>query len=334
MRRPSDCRSSRQSAAEEVSDRHPNRTGGLARELGGSADRAAHAGRPVLRHAHGCRGPSSWRDRSRSPHRAERPGGRHLARAPTTARIALITLGQVCRFAVRRGWLADNPVGKLEPGEKPRWKPKPVAILEGDDLARLLDHAGTYRPLFEFVAYTGLRMGEALGLTWADVDFDAGLIHVHRQLTRQGLHAALKTEAARREVILAAGLVKLLRERWLASAHKDTADYVFGNTLGRGLDYRDVGKRFRATVKAAGLDDGRGRVSMHSLRHTFASLLIANGLNIAFVSRQLGHANPKFTLATYAHLFDQADHAQAARDALDTSHAIMSNAGGSTALRR
>ena len=62
---------------------------------------------------------------------------------------------------------------------------------------------------------------------------------------------------------------------------------------------------------------------MHSLRHTFASLLIANGLNVVFVSRQLGHANPTVTLSTYAHLFQQADHAATAREALETSYGQM-----------
>jgi hypothetical protein len=72
----------------------------------------------------------------------------------------------------------------LEPGEKPRWTPGRVAILEGDDLAKVLDHAGPHRPLFETLAYTGLRIGEALGSVWADVDFDDGILHVHRQLSR------------------------------------------------------------------------------------------------------------------------------------------------------
>ena len=57
------------------------------------------------------------------------------ALAPTTAVIALATLSLVCRYAVRRGWIADNPVSTLEPGEKPRWNPQHVGILEGDDLA-------------------------------------------------------------------------------------------------------------------------------------------------------------------------------------------------------
>jgi integrase len=60
---------------------------------------------------------------------------------------------------------------------------------------------------------------------------------------------------------------------------------------------------------------------LHSLRHGFASLLIAKGLNVVFVSRQLGHANPTVTLSTYAHLFERADHAEAAREALEASYA-------------
>ena len=65
------------------------------------------------------------------------------------------------------------------------------------------------------------------------------------------------------------------------------------------------------------------RLSLHSLRHGFASLLIAKGLNVVFVSRQLGHANPNVTLSTYAHLFERADHAAAAREALEASYEAM-----------
>ena len=64
------------------------------------------------------------------------------------------------------------------------------------------------------------------------------------------------------------------------------------------------------------------------LRHGYASLLISNGLNVVFVSRQLGHANANITLEVYAHLFAQADHAHTARVALDASYAATIDAGG------
>ncbi len=245
------------------------------------------------------------------------------AYAPTTALLALIALNQVFRFAARRGWVADNPVAKLEPAEKPRWRPMPVAILEPADLARVLAHTdSSFRPLFEFLAYTGLRIGEARGLCWSDVDFEAGLVRVHRQLDRAGIHRPLKTAAARREAILAPSVVGLLRERWLASPYKAADDLVFCNQHGRGWSTTHCQERFHVAVKRAGLK-GQGRHSPHSLRHTYASLLIANGLDVVFVARQLGHANPAVTLSVYAHAFGRANHAEAAMEALEASYALM-----------
>lgn len=143
--------------------------------------------------------------------------GNEVALARTTASIALVTLNSILRFAVRRGWLAVNTVGLLEPAERPRWRPGRVAVLEGDDLARVLDHARRYRPLFEVMAFSGLRIGEALGLVWGDVDHEGGILRVHRQLTRYRELGPLKTEAGRREVELAPAVLKLFRDLWLES---------------------------------------------------------------------------------------------------------------------
>jgi integrase len=70
-------------------------------------------------------------------------------------------------------------------------------------------------------------------------------------------------------------------------------------------------------------------LSLHSLRHGFASLLIASGLDVVFVSRQLGHANPNVTLSVYAHEFARREHGEAAREALQASYQGLA-AGGST----
>jgi integrase len=79
-------------------------------------------------------------------------------------------------------------------------------------------------------------------------------------------------------------------------------------------------------VKRAGITTSGERLSLHSLRHGFASLLIGNGLNVVYVSRQLGHANANITIEVDAHLFQRADHAAAARAALEASHAAVSQA--------
>jgi integrase len=80
-------------------------------------------------------------------------------------------------------------------------------------------------------------------------------------------------------------------------------------------------------MKPAGISAPGEKLTLHSLRHGFASLLISQGLNVVFVSRQLGHANPNITLGTYAHLYARADHAASARAALDASYAALAETG-------
>jgi len=122
-------------------------------------------------------------------------------------------------------------------------------------------------------------------------------------------------------VVLVPSLAKALRERWLASAYKRPTDFVLPNAIGKGPDYRNVGTGFRKAVNAAAL--APGKLTLRSLRHGYASLLIANGLNVVFVSRQLGHANPSITLEVYAHLYARADHAASASAALEASYATV-----------
>jgi hypothetical protein len=142
---------------------------------------------------------------------------------------------------------------------------------------------------------------------------------------RQGYaRARLKTDAANREVLLAPAIVRLLREQWVASPFKSADDFVFTTRKGGGRDYRHVGDAFRLAVKRAGLR-GQGRLSLHSLRHGYASLLIGRRLDVVFVSRQLGHAN--VTLSVYAHLFAQREHGEVARQALEASYTAMREAG-------
>lgn len=73
----------------------------------------------------------------------------------------------------------------------------------------------------------------------------------------------MKTEAGKRDVILAPAIARLLREHWLASSFKAPEAFVFGNTVGRGMDYRKVGADFRDIVKKAGIT-APGRLSLHS----------------------------------------------------------------------
>lgn len=243
---------------------------------------------------------------------------------PWTIRAVLTPLSRILGHAARRGTIASNPVKRLERGERPASSRSEIRVLDRKEITRLLEHAAPalYRPLLSTAIFSGLRVGELLGLTWSDVDFDHGQIRVRKQLDRvTAERVEPKTPHAVRDVMLIPALGRTLREHRLASPFSGAGDFVFASSAGTGLDRYNVAKRGLApAVKAAELNHaGRAKVTMHQLRHCFASLLIAQGLNVVFVSRQLGHASPSITLSVYAHLFDQAEHAAKASAQLEAA---------------
>src|SRR5262249_39010449 len=163
----------------------------------------------------------------------------------------------------------------------------------------------------------GLRLMELLGLRWCDVDREHGELHVRHQLGRTGALQKLKTNAGKRDVVLMPELAALLRRHEPASGHSKPEGFVFCSSLGRPPHPRNVQRRgMDKAVEKAKLEKGKRAPTMHDLRHSFASLLIAQGLDVVFVSRQLGHANPATTLRVYASEFDRVRSAEAARSAL------------------
>jgi integrase len=239
-----------------------------------------------------------------------------------TIRGILTPLGRVLGYATRRGLIPDNPMRRLERGERPSTVRREFRILRPDEIDALLCSATpSYRPILATAIFTGLRQGELLGLTWADIDFENAVVHVRRQLDRTGERTSPKTAKAVRDVILIPSLAKLLREHKLASAHSQPGDPVFATLTGQPMHFRNVTRRgLAAAVCKGGLDRlGEPRLRFHDLRHCFASLLIAQGLNVVFISRQLGHAAPSFTLDVYGGLFDRAEHARRATAGLEAA---------------
>jgi integrase len=132
---------------------------------------------------------------------------RAAGRSAKTTANALGTLQSVLRFARRRGWILIDPVELLEPEERPR-PPRHARgrVLGRAEIERLLDACPSRgRILVETALFSGLRISELLGLTWADIDFAAGLIRVRAQLSRPhrgepARRVAPKTPASVREV--------------------------------------------------------------------------------------------------------------------------------------
>jgi integrase len=150
-----------------------------------------------------------------------------------TVNSVLTALSPMMRRAERRGLIAANPVRGLERGERATVENGEKRILDEAELGKLLAGKSSYRVLIALLAFSGLRLGEALGLVWDDVDFEQGFIHVRGQLSRKRERVVEKTAGSRREVVLVPQLAKILREHRMASRFKASTDFVFPAPDGR-----------------------------------------------------------------------------------------------------
>jgi integrase len=238
--------------------------------------------------------------------------------APKTIAGALVPLGRILNHALRRGYINDNPLRRLERHERPRVHRQEQRVLDHNQIALLLEHTlPTYKPLLATALYTGMRLSELTGLTWAEIDFAEQVIRVRYQLSRAtrdqpAQRVRLKTPAATRDIPLLPQLAALLKRHKLASRYSSDSDYVFASATGTPLAWRNIERRgLRHAADKAGLNPPeKPRLRLHDLRHTYASHLITElRLDPAHVSKLLGHTRPSITLDTYTHLFNHAHHA-------------------------
>lgn len=236
--------------------------------------------------------------------------------SPWTVKRILGALSCVFTFALRRGYIATHPFHRLERDERPHPLRSNQRVLSQTELARLFAACPRrYRPLLATGAYTGMRLSEVLGLSWDDVDFAAGLIHVRHQLARGRRgppphRIPPKTRASIRQIPLLPQLAAVLLQHKRGSRFSRGSDYVFATSRGTAFLHHNVSKRvLRRAAVDAGLDHDGRRPRFHDLRHTFASHLIIDvRLDVAQVSAILGHARTSMTLDTYTHLFEEARH--------------------------
>src|SRR5439155_16499952 len=139
-----------------------------------------------------------------------------------------------------------------------------------------------WRLFFAFLAHTGLRIGEAIALTWADLDLGKRRVHVHRRLYR-GRFDTPKSHYGRRTVPISQAIAQQLwRQR--GPAAEETP--LFPSKIGSHLD---PAKLFSRVLKPAAKNAGVPWMGFHTLRHTCATLLFRHGLNAKQVQAWLGH---------------------------------------------
>lgn len=190
--------------------------------------------------------------------------------------------------------------------QPPRGEQLEIQPLTPDEVRRFLAAVRGHRleALFTVALTLGLRQGEALGLTWADVDLEGGVLHVRHQLQRvDGVlqRVPLKTARSRRSIAMPVQIVTSLaehRERQLAEGRAllPTA-YVFTTPQGGPLEARTVLRWFADILKSAGLR----HIRFHDLRHSAATLMLIQGVPARVVMDVLGHADMSM-VTTYQHV--------------------------------
>lgn len=243
-------------------------------------------------------------------------------RAEATRRNCYTTLRVALDDAVANGLLATNPVHRVR---QPKVTRRDARFLRPEEVGALLRAAATlrYGPILSFILGTGLRRGEALALRWGQVELDRATARVNGSLVRrdgQLVVSTTKTAASRRTVALSPAMVALL-QRWRTSqaaerlaagnlwrGDGDGSDYVFTTALGVPVDPQNVLRTVRTAAKAAGLR----HVTVHTLRHTYATTALLNGIPLKVVSSNLGHASIQVTADIYGHVTDDAAQAAAA----------------------
>lgn len=215
----------------------------------------------------------------------------------------------------------------------PKAGTKETIALSIDEQKRLLQAARDYpRPIMfavVFALYTGCRKGEVMGLQWKDVDFDEGIIHINKQLTRHyNLDEATKTvldisepktKFSVRDIYMFPSFAKEFKEykermfRWKQEnkfIHSEE-DFVFVGVKNKPIEPRVFYKYYQEVMEQAGIEGA----NFHTLRHTFATRCIENGMDILMVSRTLGHSNVSTTLNKYSHLLPK--HQKASMEKLE-----------------
>ncbi|MDH2910772.1 MAG: tyrosine-type recombinase/integrase [Candidatus Eremiobacteraeota bacterium] len=258
-----------------------------------------------------------------------RSGGRDSrALAPKTVRHAFALLNGTMRWAVRMQLAGRNVCEAVTP---PTASPSEAKALTSDEVRRLLAVAreGRWSSFATLALTLGARRGELCGLSWSDVDLDAGTVTIRRSLSQTKGRVVLKgTKSGKsRTLPLSRHAIDALRRQRAAQAAdrlKAGGLYgddgaVFADELGQRVTPKSATNAFARLAEKAKISTTR----LHDLRHTAATTLLVNGVDVRTTAGVLGHSTPNVTLSTYAHLVANAQ--RSAVDSLGDSIEKLSN---------
>ena len=209
--------------------------------------------------------------------------------------------------------IVSNPAERVQPprAKKPKrrsYDDEQTKILL-ENLEKLTVEDTKYKVAIILTIFTGVRLGELMGLEWQDVDFRNGIISINRSsqyLSDMGVFTKVpKTESSIREIAIPEFIISLLEEYKLWYEEQKSiydelwanSDRLFVQADGKPMHPSSISKWFVKYVGTIGLPV----INFHGLRHTNASLLVAQNIDIAIISARLGHAQISTTLNFYVH---------------------------------
>lgn len=229
-------------------------------------------------------------------------------------------ISAILSTAVEWQAIFSNPCERMKPPRVEYTEAKYLDENQAAEMLRLLeDEEIQYKTIIHLLLYTGMRRGELCGLEWSDIDFDNSVIHIRRSslyLPEKGIFEdETKNSTSRRSVKASASAMETLRrfKIWQAEERLKIGDQwqdtgkIFTQWNGKPIHPDTLTSWFRKFVTKNNLPP----VSIHSLRHTNATLLIAANTNLQTVADRLGHANVATTSKVYAHSIQSANAAAA-----------------------
>ena len=239
-------------------------------------------------------------------------------------------LSSVLGIAVKWQLIPSNPCERATLPKKEKTRPR---YLDEEQAAQLLsliegEHM-QFKTMIKMFMFTGMRREELCGLEWKDINFDTSVIRIERAslyIPHEGIITdTTKNDSSTRYIKAPAVAIQLLKEykRWQAQKRLSMGDRwvdcdrLFTKPDGMPIHPDTIGCWFRDFIRAHDLPD----ISIHSLRHTNAMLMINSGIPITTIAARLGHADPTTTSKIYIHAIQSADAAAAEQlDLIFTSH--------------
>lgn len=241
-----------------------------------------------------------------------------LPMAPQTTRKTKVVMQSIFQYAVDQKFIQENPCRGAYCKQAPDESDDNVtgnylSISECQRLMKLTEAYSTFNVMIRLLLQTGMRSGEVLALCWDCVDFEKRTIRIDKtkSVTSHTYLSTTKTKNSKRTIAVGDDVIAMLQHHKQEQDKEKVRlgdlwkrpeyDLVFTTCTGNWWDRNELNRHFKRFLKA----NDFSQITIHGLRHTYASLLIYAGENMQTISKNLGHASSEITSRVYAHVYPE-----------------------------